>query len=293
MNTEISAKKWASDHDVKFSMKRISAVVNSGCTAHQFLAYCSQRFLLKHSANFILDITTDRNSFCPVGDRDNSVDRNLSTILSSTGKESKKDLDQFIKDLTLNDDDKKEMKQAADDFCNWFESSWFDSMKSNDAYDLISNLYKNSGIKEEKGKIDVTSDDWKKLSSLFSLVDASDVRKALETRGIDTFCLTNKSSEIYEDSSEDSLKGIVKFCKRISDSLVGDTKRLEKIPSELIAAYYRTALASIEEMKNQKRPLPYKSYSLLGVFDGTCMDALFKLNILVFATYSMMKKLKA
>jgi hypothetical protein len=291
---EVNASTWIRDHGVEFSFPRLSQLSKSGCTTKEFLAYSSQRILLKHCFNFFADIAQKKNFLC----QSSQVLENLPRMGLNKTQEKKLVLEAIIKKEAGEDVPLDDMKKQAKEFCDWFETEWFESLRSDRTSMFLTNVFGSSDVEYSDKKLDSgVKEDWKKLAFLFGLADRSELNSKLEDRGIDTACLTNNSSDFDKDLTKDALEGVLSFCRRASKNVPSTSlfTELGDISSQISGAYYTTTIQNIERIASGKKTAeaPYESYSLFKDFDSTFMESLMKLNAMTFSTYSMFKKLSS
>lgn len=271
---------------ISFTFSNLKNLASSDITYPEFLACVSQRLLLKQYAAQTMDAG---NFLCPMSRTSDVFNKNKESFKSGIN-------DLFLKPLTLsiinsqtsqNKVTKGEQIEAATEFVKWYDSMWFNRLKSEEFLNSMVDVFKFAEVPDVKQ----SSGDWKKLAELFSGVNENSFFNIIE---VDSKVFINNASSIepkWFDKILSNINGFMEMTGSVNlsafDRIISD----EDLILPTTSAFMISTAYGIEEIEEKKKMYnaPLDPYNMFQIFEGTAMSHLLKLNQFTFTLYNYFK----
>lgn len=271
---------------ISFTFSNLKNLSSSDITYPEFLACVAQRLLLKQYAAQTMDAN---NFLCPMSRTSDVFNKNKESFKSGIN-------DLFLKPMTLsvinsqtsqNKITKGEQIKVATEFVKWYDSMWFNRLKSEELLNNMANAFKFS----EAPAVKNSTDDWKKLAELFKNVGE---KSFFDIINMDSRVFINKAGSIEAKWFNGILSDINRFMEMTGsvnlsafDGMISD----EELILPTTSAFMISTLYGIEEVEDRKKyyNAPLDPYNMFHIFEGTSMSYLLKLNQFTFTLYNYFK----
>lgn len=271
---------------IEFVFPNLKNLAASKITYPQFLACVAQRLLLKQYSANVMDT---KNIMCSQKKVTEIFDENKDSFSSGINN-------LFLKPTTLsminlqaskNKITKKEQSEAAAEIVKWYESFWFDRLKSEEMLETLENLFSDAQVPQIKS----VSGDWEILKELYGSYEGKDF---FDMIGSNSQIFINTYDSIPAQTFDDILESCYKFMK-FSGSV--DIPRFKDIASkgDLIvattSAFMLSTISGINEVENKQKNYisMFEPYNMFRLLSGTSMSNILKMNQMLFTTYKYFK----
>jgi hypothetical protein len=284
-----SLQQLLDEHGIEFNFSNLKNLGESEISYSQFLAFVAQRLLLKQYSAQAVD---ESNMLCFVS-RASEIFNNNKSFFGGELKNlalKKKDLSIINAQLSGNKITEKEQENTAKEFVKWYESSWFDRLKSEDFVTNLDQLFRDHEIPTIKE----SNNDWKTLSLMYKSVDEENFFDKL---GIDSKVFINESDSASPDWFNDVIEDCYKFIELTGTTNLSYLKTLiskQSLICPTTSAFMISTMVGIEEVESGKKRYvsPFETYGLFRIFKDTSMGHLLVMNQFVFTLYNYFKILE-
>jgi hypothetical protein len=274
------------DNGIAFSFANLKNLSNSEITYPQFLACVAQRILLKQYAAQTMD---NGNFLCPMSRTSEIFNKNKASFSSGIN-------DLFLKPMTLsiinsqtskNKVTKEEQVNVAIEFVKWYDSTWFNRLKSEEFLGSIADAFGSAVPPKVEGNLD----DWETLSKLYGGVNDSDF---FDEIGVDSKVFINNADSIqpkWFDGILDSSYKFMKLTGNVELSQFNTFVSNEDLVVPTTSSFMLSTLYGIEEIEDRKKKYnaPFDPYNMFYIFKGTSISNLLKMNQFMFTLYNYFK----
>lgn len=280
------ASEVLQDIGVKFSFPNLRNLSQSDITYPEFLACVSQRLLLKQYTAQTMDV---RNLLCQKSTTSDVFNKNKEGFRSGINE-------LFLKNQTLsvinsqaskNKVTKGEQEKVALEFVKWYDSMWFNRLKSEKMLDGLLDAFSDA---EPPTKAQ-GSDDWETLRTIYTNVKDDSV---FDSIGIDSKIFVNRGENIQPQWFDSILSDLQKFMEMTGtvdipafENLISD----EDLIVPTTSAFMISTIYGIEEIEDRKKRYnaPFDPYNMFYTFRETSMAHLLRANQFMFTLYNYFK----
>jgi hypothetical protein len=204
--------------------------------------------------------------------------------------------DLFLKPMTLsiinsqtskNKVTKEEQVNVAIEFVKWYDSTWFNRLKSEEFLKRIVDAFSSAVPPKVEGNLD----DWEILSKLYGGVNDGDFFDAIN---IDSKVFINNADSIqpkWFDGILDSSYEFMKLTGNVDLSAFNALISNEELIVPTTSSFMLSTLYGIEEVEDRKKKYnaPLDPYNMFYIFKGTSISNLLKMNQFMFTLYNYFK----
>ena len=288
-NENKSLQTLFSDNGIQFQFSNLKNLSESQITYSQFLSLVAQRLLLKQYSAQAVD---EDNLLCYTSNASDTFNNNKKFFGNSLKNLvlKRKHVSMINAQTSKNKITQELQEGAAAQFIKWYESNWFNRLKSEDFSVSLEKLFDGS----EPPIVESTNSDWKTLFELYKNVDENEFFERLE---IEDRLFINGPDSVSPDWFYDVMEDCYKFMKLTGNIDMGSFEGLiinQQMITPTVSAFMISTMMGIDEIENgtKKFKSPYETYSLFRIFRGTSMGYLLRMNQFVFTLYNYFKMLE-
>ena len=271
---------------VTFTFPNLRNLSTSNLTYPEFLACVAQRLLLKQYSAQSMDAN---NFLCPMS--------RTRDIFNDNKAEFKLGIDElFLKSSTLaiinaqtskNKVTKQIQNDAAVAFVSWYESNWFDRLKSEELFNQLVETFTDAKIPT----VQPDSQDWSILKAMYKNTSIENLIAKID---IEDQIFINRVESIQPKWFDGIFEGCYNFMKLTGNIDLPDFNTFindEDLIVPTISSFMLSTTTGIEEIEDKKKRYnaPLDTYNLFYTFKETGLSPIFKMNQFVFTTYNYMK----
>lgn len=271
---------------ITFTFSNLKNLASSNITYPQFLACVTQRLVLKQYAAQTMDTN---NFLCPMSRTSDIFNKNKASFETGIN-------DLFLKKSTLsvinsqtskNRVTRDEQTVAANEFVKWYDSMWFNRLKSENFLQRLERAFNASELPE----IDDDLNDWEKLAKMFEAVNDN---AFFNNINIDSQVFINNADNIPPKWFEDILSDIDRFMKMTGTVDIPAFKNLitsQDLILPTTSSFMISTVYGIEEVEDRKKQYnaPLDPYNMFYIFRESSMSHILKMNQFTFTLYNYFK----